>query len=295
MPQDAGITVEQVLRVDTWADKLARAVTALDELKSAGITVRPGSRLDRALSAVRRVVEGGPLALERVRGDREFHQGRYELGQAVRIVEGWRPELKRSAVKRRLRRMLSDPELPEDSRDETAGRDAQFELYVGGIYRSAGFAAFLDEPDLVLANVAPPLGIAAKRVKSAAKVETRARDAARQIEGSTLPGVVVLDLTEVVAARRRLWEGPTDSAVAVDVANAGIEYLIQAARRVRGAGACPWLVGVLGFVSALTVIHGHRALGDASVWLAAELWPAADYRTRALEIVLERLKPHIAG
>ncbi len=80
-----------------------------------------------------------------------------------------------------------------DLDSNSAGRDAQFELFVGSILAMGGVSVAIAEPDLVFFYHSEEMGIAAKRVKSFKKLRTRFKDAVKQIQRSRSRGFVAIN------------------------------------------------------------------------------------------------------
>ena len=100
----------------------------------------------------------------------------------------------RSAFQGLVKRMLDDCVLPQDSRAQSKGRDAQFELFIAAVCQSAGLVPVdYEEPDVTCTVEGVKFGIAAKRVKNVSNLKARVRKAAQQIKAARLPGIVALD------------------------------------------------------------------------------------------------------
>lgn len=114
------------------------------------------------------------------------------------VIEVFGDQLLESPLKGVFVRSLDDAVLPAHSGQETAGRDAQFELFVAAIATRAGLIA---EPtidggaDWILRSPVKTWALEAKRLKSRSKVRTRIRKAAKQIQARKVGGVVAVDLS----------------------------------------------------------------------------------------------------
>jgi hypothetical protein len=92
--------------------------------------------------------------------------------------------------------VLSDSALPQDDREESPGRDAQFHLYLAAICQNAGLAPVtFDEPDVTCVVEGTTFAIAAKRMKDMSRLEKRVRKAAKQIMKVNLPGIIAVELS----------------------------------------------------------------------------------------------------
>jgi hypothetical protein len=94
-----------------------------------------------------------------------------------------------------LKKLISDSVLPQRDRNNSPGRDAGFEIYVGGVCAAAKLLPIAwEEPDITCFLGTAKHGFAAKRLKSINKIYDRVSKAADQINRVGLPGVIVLDL-----------------------------------------------------------------------------------------------------
>lgn len=94
-----------------------------------------------------------------------------------------------------LRRAIKDSTLQEQDLENSAGRNAQCELYVGAICKKAGMSPLFIEPDVQCTVGDIQYGIAVKRIKSESQIEKHVRKASHQIENAGTPGHIVLDVS----------------------------------------------------------------------------------------------------
>jgi len=94
-----------------------------------------------------------------------------------------------------LKKLTQDPALPENK--HSPGRDTQFEIFVAAVCQAANLnpVDYEEPPDVTCNLRGVKLGIAAKRLKSAAQAHKRIPEAADQIENSKALGVIVFDTT----------------------------------------------------------------------------------------------------
>ena len=93
-----------------------------------------------------------------------------------------------------IKRVLGDSVLPQDNRNQSQGRDFQFELFVAAICQNAGLAPVeRKEPDVTCVAQGVKYGIAAKRIKSAGNLHRRISKAADQVGKAGFPGIIVLE------------------------------------------------------------------------------------------------------
>lgn len=94
----------------------------------------------------------------------------------------------------KLRLVGYDSVLPQMDRQDSLGRNTQFELFVAAICQAAGLGPIIyKEPDICCKLDKTSVGFAIKRVKSANKIEKRISEASKQIRGTVYPGFIVLD------------------------------------------------------------------------------------------------------
>lgn len=95
---------------------------------------------------------------------------------------------------RLVKNALKDSLLPHEDRNQSKGRDAQFELFVAAICQNAGmFPVAREEPDVTCHVGDIKFGIAVKRIKNATRLEKHVHKAADQIKIAKLPGIIALD------------------------------------------------------------------------------------------------------
>lgn len=97
-----------------------------------------------------------------------------------------------------INRILNDSVLPQGDKRKSTGRDAQAEAFVFAVCRNAGMNPLLEEPDVVCEVGQERFGIAVKRLKALSQFEKRLKNAAKQIQGSGLLGVISLEVTLAV-------------------------------------------------------------------------------------------------
>jgi len=132
----------------------------------------------------------------------------------------------------KLRKVTSDTVLPQEAAAETPGRDAQFELFLAAGLKRNGLAVSFEEPDLVVGDGLIHIGVAAKRIKSMRRLQSRIAEAFRQLRGRgedqmITHGIAAVDVTYaanptglVAALSSTQAQGPT----------AGVELVQNVAR-----------------------------------------------------------------
>jgi len=172
----------------TRAENAAFVIAAVEAL---GLKLDPASRLMqmcRVLTEAKGTITPDgpsfPIALEAER----------DLQLLGFVFDQSNPHRARSDFKALVKRMLHDSVLPQNDRQESEGRDSQFELFIAAICQSAGLIPVdYEEPDVTCTVQGIKFGIAAKRLKSITNLDKRVRKAAQQIERANQPGIVALD------------------------------------------------------------------------------------------------------
>lgn len=189
--------------------KLIDAITFVTEsLTNLGIDTAGQSRF----ALMKRVLERGTVSPD----DPDFDVAREAIRDA-RIMEfffdqfaGTEPT---ATATETLRRAIVDAPLPQDSKDDTAGRDAQTELYVAAICSKAKQQPDFCEPDLLIQVDGERVGLAVKRTKSERQIEKHVRKGAKQIAKAVVQGHVILDISMAFHPDNAPLIGVEDSAL----------------------------------------------------------------------------------
>ncbi len=168
----------------------------IDSLIQLGLRPNPTSRLMQMY----RVMTDHTIPDDFVRPDHPKFQTAVESVRDITLLQfvfdNAGPLLQSDEFRRRLRTVLKDSELPQQDGEQTQGRDAQSELFVAALCQSSGLIPVtLAEPDVRCVVSGTEFGIAVKRIKNLARLVHRIREAATQIDGAKLPGIIALDTT----------------------------------------------------------------------------------------------------
>jgi hypothetical protein len=167
------------------------AAYVIEQVRALGLNPHPSSRLMRMHRALSRghVAFDDPDFATALEAERDLQH----LGFAFDQVNADRTSPK---FRQLARDLLCDSVLPQDSRERSPGRDAQFELYLAAICQRAGLLPVeYAEPDVTCVAQGKRFGIAAKRIKSESNVRGHVKKAADQIARAAMRGVIALDLT----------------------------------------------------------------------------------------------------
>ncbi len=161
-------------------------------LNALGIEPHPQSRLMRMrrvlLDATGFIPPDDPDFETALEADRDMQLLEY-------VFEQDHAKSRHAGFKRLLRKLTDDTVLPQDNREQSKGRDTQFELFIAAICQAAGFipVEYPDPPDVTCCVEGITIGVEAKRIKSEAQVKKRVPKAAKQIHESRLSGIIALD------------------------------------------------------------------------------------------------------
>jgi hypothetical protein len=167
------------------------ATYVIEQVRALGLDPHPTSRLMQMQRVLNRghVPFDDPDFMTALEAERDMQH----LGFVFSQVNAHRDSPKFLQL---VRDLLSDSVLPQDNRERSPGRDAQFELYLAAICQNAGLLPVeYVEPDVSCVVEGRPFGIAAKRIKSEAQVRHHIKKAAEQIDKAGNPGVIALDLS----------------------------------------------------------------------------------------------------
>lgn len=127
-------------------------------------------------------------------------EGQCDLRQVGYVFHKLLPIMSNDVEFRNKAKLLrADVVLPQESQDNSPGRDAQCELLVTAICQHARLSPAFAEPDLRCSFNGVTYGLAIKRIKSRAlerRFAQRMREATEQISSSGLPGIVVIDISQ---------------------------------------------------------------------------------------------------
>lgn len=169
-----------------------------------GIRVHPACRFSLYASEIERAIsaQAGKLAIDKI--------------DWVSLAEGWRDiaELRTIVFSPTIfsnsipffNSILGGNVTPSDDGANSPARDKQFELYIASILEQIGFLVTLEEPDIRFEHNSQIFSIAAKRVKSEARIRERYLEAVKQIKRYSYPGFVCMSFDYIV-------RGPNDKLI----------------------------------------------------------------------------------
>lgn len=252
------------------AEKVKFVVNSIESL---GIDVRPGSRLNLMKGVLlnpngtgRHIKSDDPqfeIACEAIR---DITQLEFFFEQVNLCSES-------KEIKLKVKHLINDSALPQDSSAQSPGRDVQAELFVFAACRKTDLNPTFEEPDIVCSLEGQRIAIAVKRIKNLKQIVKRIREGADQIEKVGGYGVIVVDVViainpknyRVIARVPDVDFGMTWMCLLKDVVK---KYYAKIQDSVRGKG-------VLGII-----LHDHWVRMDSNGHWGLE---TMTYRIRAVK------------
>jgi hypothetical protein len=253
------------------------------KLHTAGIRVNPSSRIRVYHSTL---LHFRAAAKDQIPGDevdlRLVQQSVHDTEQLTVIIEELGGGPASDAWRDKIHHLLGGSTLPQEDRGHTPGRDLQFELYTAALCSRAGCSVQLIEPDIRVVADGWSFSIAAKRPKSAAKLEHHIRKARKQIVKTRMDGIIALDLSSVYNAAHTVVTVSDPSESIALVTRMADTFIDRNAERIRMHASSPSVFGVMVFVNVLCYVQSTRQLGSASRWTFTNLCLLRDPRATRL-------------
>lgn len=195
-----------------WVD-LAQGLSQLPgKLQELGLTIPPGSRLALYARDLERCLRGETIHASDTQ--KRLETALKECAQilpSLRIL-GRQPSI--PGLRSKVEIALGGQAYREREPQNTPARDAQFEIFLAGLLRFAGYEPRFEEPDVVFnAHCGDTIGIAAKRVKSQSQLRKLARGARNQLKRVGGPGIAALHL-DFIGSDRKSFENFSEAQVA---------------------------------------------------------------------------------
>lgn len=196
-----------------------------------------------------------------------------------------------------------DPTLLAKIRDALSGaataledsnplaRNTQFELFVGGLLKKAGYDPVFREPDILFTLDGTQVGVAAKRLTSGKKFFKRLREGGNQLKRAGLWGLVAMNLDALADAPNVMGRAnELDSLVkkAGKIVTSPLEKL--GARALDETTGLP-VLGLFGSISVPFVIPNERRVGNVMSMLVRGF---LDRTTPAQQLALKHLSERMA-
>lgn len=206
------------MRVDEYNDfttLLARYRRVLETLERLGLRIGGSSRLRRYEALLQKALDDPRPAVEE---DFVFATAfaLREIDETIEIVDNL-PPAPDAATLGLLGLIHRGTDSPDDE-VTAAAREAQYELYLGSVFRRAGIDAVHGKPDLVAHTLDRDFFIEAKRPGSPDRVDDRVRSAVHQLRTVPKAGILALSLDQVIRPRHSLLSAPSMDLVAPEVA-----------------------------------------------------------------------------
>jgi hypothetical protein len=232
----------------------------IETARNLGIEVQPASRIG-LMRKVMLGADGKPTYVPvDAPGFQTALEGVRDLQIIAFILDQLRPDLEADDFRFRIKTMLKDAALPQESGPDTKGRDTQCELFVAAICMKAGLRPKFAEPDIHAFDGSRPVGLAVKRIKSLKSFHRRVTDGIDQIQRSGISGIVVADVSvamnpknqRVVAATSDIDFGRAMNSHLRSFADPEVETLYKQAKGTRALG--------------MILIYNHVRLSPAEQW-----------------------------
>jgi hypothetical protein len=283
------VTLQKSIYVEGTYEALHSRVEALESrLENLGLRAPGSSRLGSYRRILRRLAE----APRELRADDEYrlaHRAILECSQLLLIVSELSrpPEVPNWLAK--TQQVLAGHKLPHTEVLSSSARDIQFELYLAGLARRAGYGVTLDEPDVVIRAHDCSAGIAAKRLKSRQKLRRSLRSASTQIARAGLDGFIALDLSMLLLPQEEpLVVG--DFPAAKDTFSAILsQFLHPNALDIRSSVDWTRAYGLLAVITGLSTFSESGKLAAVFQCRALNLCSEHDPRCKRIEALVEKL------
>lgn len=167
--------------------------------------------------------------------------------------------------------------LHTHKREQSSGRDFQFECYIAAVFQLSGIDCELAEPDIAITHPDFPFRIAAKRPRDKETVLKNVKKAIKQIGTAGGKGIIALDLSDALF-RGRLVKSESDH-IAAEFADEMVglywrEIRLRVHRLTARTNAVGLLMNLHLPVQTLSTENG-RQLATAFKWLFVALKPPA--------------------
>jgi hypothetical protein len=180
----------------TLPELVTRLTTVLEQLAAIGVSLKPSSRFD---SYIRELEAAVPLQYTTPPAvvARRWHRLLVEVGDLEQIVQSLGADPPIAGWIALLEESLSGSFLRTEEQKHSRARDIQFELLLAAVLRNCGYHPVFAEPDIRVDIAGTSIGIAAKRPRSRARLQTTVKAAAKQIIALQLQGLVAVDISVI--------------------------------------------------------------------------------------------------
>lgn len=176
--------------VSSFAEIARRSADSRALLQTLGVRLNPVSALGALLMDAERI------AAEFAAGEEGSGQDVVRIAHADRVTSAVLEIGTEPAALQCLQRMTSGA-MDLGQRTPSSGKDALWELELVAWLRRRGFAANLEEPDVVVQVMGQPYPIACKKIYSLSNAESQFRSAIAQLKRSGRSGLVAFNLDDL--------------------------------------------------------------------------------------------------
>jgi hypothetical protein len=242
----------------TYAEARSSAVNAIERFETAGVRIPQHGRLreyakqfEHAVRAIE-TKQAGRLNLE------YLHRALLDVSDLSLIAEQFATATPVKGFHYAAERAMKGGKLLADEKNHSPGRDFQFELFIGAIFKRGGYDVWFDEPDVIVRGDFGDVVIAAKRPRSADNLPALFEDADDQIDRSGMLGLIAVDISFLIMPNDLHLPAAAD---AVRLLNAAVDAFAMdtrdnAHRLVRS----PSTVGYISYASMLVVDYERPQL-----------------------------------
>ena len=245
---------------NSFQKQLGRYRAAISRLEHFNIRVAGGSRLRVYERRIKRLLSDLRPAVE---ADLVFSASfdLRELDEVIEIVN-YLPAEPDPATLELLGKLVGGTEHPDDERSASA-REAQYELYLGSVFRRAGIPARHGAPDLACEWRDQSFFVEAKRPASPNRLDDRLRSAVHQIRKLPQPGIIAISADQLVRPSGGLLTVPGFDDLGRAVERLVVEFTIDNAHVLRSRLIGEPIAALLwsARVPARILATGHSALG----------------------------------
>ncbi|MBM9514702.1 hypothetical protein [Desulfogranum marinum] len=179
---------------------ISDSIGVIEELKSDGYRISDSSRFPLFLKELSNFIK--------CRSQVEFNSFDKPL-----LADGFRDFAELNAIvksqkirkenRKEIQKIFGGTRKPSED-NLTQARDFQFELYLAAIFDLSGFFVEIAEPDFKFEYKGTIYSVAAKRISSESKIQTRFSKAKKQIKKCGIPGFIAFSIDRIV------WDNMND-------------------------------------------------------------------------------------
>lgn len=254
------------MRVDEYnshSSQLQRYREALRTLEERGVRIADGCRLRTYEKRLNQLICDPRPAVE----VELVYAASFDLREIDEITEiiKYLPPALDSTVLDLLRKLGSGSDHPDDETSAPA-REAQYELYLGAVFRRAGIPTRHGVPDLIAHWRNQDYFVEAKRPASPKKLDDRLRSAIHQARKLPRPGIIAICADQLIRPKNTLMTVKTFNDLSPAVDELLTEFKLRNTQVLRGRLASEQSVAAILWTARIPArisVTGHSSLGTA--------------------------------